>query len=56
MSGQVRSLREVLTQKAVSVFIGSTLPRAAGIAKEDAHTGISSQLNMLSHLRTLIPS
>jgi hypothetical protein len=53
---QIRSLRKILTQQAVCVFIRAALPRAARITKIDFDTRIQPQLGMLRHFSALVPS
>ncbi|EDP61099.1 Integrase, catalytic region [alpha proteobacterium BAL199] len=52
---KVCALREVLSQQAVGVFVGSSLPRAVRIAEVDLDACIDLQVNMLGHLDTLVP-
>lgn len=46
---------EVLAQKGISIFIRDTLPRVLRIAEVDLQASVNPKLDVLGHLRTLIP-
>lgn len=53
-TAQVSSLRELLAEQAVRVFIDTTLPGAVRIGKVNFHTGGFSQALVFSYLLALI--
>lgn len=55
MLGEIRSLGEVLAQQTIGVFVTATLPGAFWITEVDIKTGIDLELDVLCHLRSLIP-
>ena len=56
MLAEIGAFREVLAQQAVGVFVRCALPWAVWVAEEDGNAGVDSQLCVLGHLRTLVPS
>src|SRR5579872_805459 len=52
---QVGSLRKVLSQEPVRVFVGATLPRALRITEIDFHIGGHREALVLGHLQSAIP-
>src|SRR5512145_3571830 len=56
VTGEIGSFWEVLTQKAVGVFIAAALPRAARIAEVDLHIGGDREVLVVGHLLAPIPS
>jgi len=56
ISTDAGAFREVLPQQALGVFISSTLPRVARVAKADCQTRVDLALRMLGHFCALIPS
>ena len=50
ITGQVRTLGQVLAQQAIGVFVGATLPRRMRIGKEDLEREPLRQLLVLGHL------
>lgn len=52
---QIGSLRKVLAQEPVRVFVGATLPRTARNTGVAGKIGVHPQLGMLSHLGALVP-
>lgn len=50
ISGQVRTLGQVLAQQAIGVLVGATLPRRMRIGKEDLERKSLRQLLVLGHL------
>jgi hypothetical protein len=54
--GEVRALRQILSQQAIGVFVLAALPRAMGMGEVNLDAGIFSQFRMLCHFTTLIVS
>jgi hypothetical protein len=52
---QVGALGQVLAEQAIGVLVGAPLPRAARVTELDLYAGINGELEVLSHLPTLIP-
>ena len=50
IGGQVRALGQVLTQQAIGILVGATLPRGMRIGKEDLDRESLGQLLVLGHL------
>src|SRR5918998_551809 len=53
--GEVSALGKVLAQETIGVLIGTPLPRAVRVAEVDWQSCFDSELDVLSHLGTLVP-
>jgi len=56
MNAEVRAFREILPKQPVGVLVRTTLPRAPRITEVDIHSRLHTQLGILGHFGTLIPS
>ena len=54
VESEVRTLWEVLSEEAVSVLAGPSLPGATGVAAVDLDPGLGGQLGMARHLFALV--
>ncbi|ESY59950.1 hypothetical protein X742_34895 [Mesorhizobium sp. LNHC232B00] len=51
---EIRALWKVLSQQAVGVFVGASLPRALGIAEVNLEPGVDAQVGVLRHFRSQV--
>jgi hypothetical protein len=55
MAGQIGTLGEVLSQQAVRILVGASLPRALRVTEVDFHIGRDCKALVLGHLFSLAP-
>ena len=53
--GKVHSFRKVLSEQAVGIFIGTTLPRALGITEVNLDVRGQAEAWVVGHLLATIP-
>lgn len=54
VEGQVRALRQVLSEEPMGVLAGAALPGALGVAAGDLDSGLSGQFGMARQLLPLV--
>ena len=54
VEGQVRALRQVLSEEPIGVLAGAALPGAMGVAEVNLDSGLSGQFGMARHLLPLV--